>query len=444
MSVSIAHQGPVLNDSAHAGDDLVGRQKAMRLAASLLAFLAFCLLMISLRPFETGSVFIPEEDAQGDRINQIGFLLAGAVTAAGMLTLASRRLLGVFLTPSWMAIGFVLLISIIVSPDPAVASRSIMLTLIGMVIAVGIVLLPADEKSFQKVSAAAILTVLAVSYLGVGLLPELGVHGTDVYEPQHKGLWRGHFSHKNIAGPVMSVFVMFGIYLWRSRLRLIGASIIVLALIFVLQTGSKTTGGLLPIAIAIVLAGRMFGLPLLTVALYAAVVAIVTGLTLGTIYSESWASLSEIVVADPSFTGRVTLWEYGLENVGRNFWFGTGFDGFWGTPIVQNLEFPFERAWDFRGIVHGHSNFVDMALTMGVVGFVILLWALYIVPAFNYVKSCRVRVNNNIADLFMMILIFTTLLSFLETFFLRRIDPIWLMMFMAIAGLQLMARFRSV
>ena len=69
--------------------------------------------------------------------------------------------------------------------------------------------------------------------------------------------------------------------------------------------------------------------------------------------------------------------------------------------------------------------------------------ALFVAPVVNYLKSCRDRANANIADLFMMILVFMTLLSFLETFLLRRVDPIWLLMFMAITGLQLTARFRT-
>lgn len=443
MSVSFANQIEKTGPSGLARPTAHHRQKTMRFAASSLAYLAFCLLILSLRPFDAISLFADEEGVEGDRLNQIGFLIAGAVTMIGLATLVNRRLLGVFLTPAWFAVGAVLLISIVVAPEPSDAVRAIILTLIGMMIAAGIVLLPPDEKAFQRISIAAILTALAVSYIGIVLLPDLAIHSAGEHESQHAGLWRGHFSHKNIAGPVMSVFVMFGIYLWRSKLHLAGAAITVLALLFVVQTGSKTTNGLLPIAVAIVFAGRIVGLPQLTIGLYVTVVALVAGLTLGTVYSETWASYTEAILADPSFTGRVTLWQYGLENIGRNLWFGTGFDSFWGTSTVRDIEYPFEYAWDFRGIVHGHSNFVDMALTMGIIGFLVLFWALYVAPAVNYLKSCRVKANTNIADLFMMILIFMTLLSFLETFFLRRIDPIWLMMFMAITGLQLTSRFRT-
>ncbi|MEX3008036.1 O-antigen ligase family protein [Hoeflea sp. TYP-13] len=426
----------------HAASGTVSTEKLQRTAANLLAFCALCLLMLSLRPFNSVSL-IDLEPQQGDSLNQIGFLIAGTIAVGALLTLVNHRLLRIFVSPAWIGIVVVMAISIAVAPEPASATRSVILTLIGMLVASCIVLLPPDEQSFQRVCAAAILTVLAISYMGVVLAPGLSVHGEGGAEAQHAGLWRGHFSHKNIAGPVMSVFAMFGIYLWRSKYRAIGALIMLLAFVFVIQTGSKTTNGLLPISIVIVIAGRLFGLPMLTIALYAIAVIALTMLTIGTIYSPVLADLTGTLLSDPSFTGRVTLWEYGISNIPKNLWFGTGFDSFWGTPTVTDIEKPFEWAWDFRGIVHGHNNFIDIALTTGLFGFIVLCWALFIAPAINYVKSNRIASNRNLADLFMMILIFLTLLSFLETFFLRRIDPIWLTMVIAIVGLQLTSRYKT-
>lgn len=437
MSLSIANNAP--NGSAVARR----HDHATRLAASVIAYLAFCLMTITLRPFNARSLTVAEGGGAGDPVNQIGFLIAGTVMTAALLMLVDRRLLRIFLTPTWLGIGVVLIVSIIAAPDPDAALRSVVLTLIGMLLATGVVLLPHSEEAFRGVTASAILTVLALSYGSVVLFPELAVHGDTGFEAQHQGLWRGHFAHKNSAGPIMSVFVMFGLYFWRSGLRTVGGLIAVLALVFVIQTGSKTTNGLLPVAVMVVLVGRAFGLPALTVVLYVMVVALVGALTLGTIYSETWAGFTAAILADPTFTGRVTLWEYGLQNISEQFWFGTGFDSFWATPRVTGIEYPYEWAWDFRGIVHGHNNFIDMALTMGIVGFAVLFWVLFVLPVVNYVRACRTPENRPLADLFMMILVFMTMLSFLETFFLRRNEPTWLIMFLAINGLMLAARFRT-
>ncbi len=416
------------------------RQRLRHLAASALAFLAFCLLMISLQPFDFASQFVTE-DTEGDRINQIGFLVAGLFMVLGLVTLVDRRLLHIFFAPGWIAILVVLTIAVYAAPDPAAASRSVALTLIGMILAAGVVLLPPDERAFQRVSAAAVMTVIALSYAGILLLPEMAIHGSDML---HVGRWRGHFNHKNIASPVMSVFVMFGIYLWRSKMQVSGAIIIVLALLFVFQAGAKSTNGLLPLAIVAVLAGRVLGLPLLTVGLYALCVAAVGALTVGTIYIEPLSRTTAAILSDPSFTGRVTLWEYGLDHIGRNFWFGNGYDSFWGTSVVKDTEAPFDSPWDFRGISNGHSNYIDMILVAGVSGAAILFWVVFVAPAVNYVKSYRTPANRNLADLFMMIVVFMAMLSFLETFLIGRVHQVWLCLVIAITGLQLTSRYRIV
>lgn len=416
------------------------RQRLRRTAASVLAFLAFCLLMISLQPFDFASEF-DSGDTEGDRINQIGFLIAGVAMTLGLVTLVDRRLLHIFFAPGWIAILIVLTIAVYASPDPSAASRTAALTLIGMILAAGVVLLPPDERAFQRVSAAAVLTVIVLAYLGILLWPEKAVHGSDML---HVGRWRGHFNHKNIASPVMSVFVMFGIYLWRSKMPVIGAIIFCLALLFVAQAGAKSTNGLLPLPILAVLAGRLLGLPLLTVGLYAICVAAVGALTLGSVYFEPLSRATASILSDPSFTGRVTLWEYGLDNIGRNLLFGNGYDGFWGTSVVEDSEAPFDSPWDFRGISNGHSNYIDMILVAGVVGAAILFWVVFVAPAVNYVKSCSVPANRNLADLFMMIVIFMAMLSFLETFLIGRVHQVWLCLVIAMTGLQLTSRYRIV
>ena len=48
--------------------------------------------------------------------------------------------------------------------------------------------------------------VVVTSYAGIVLLPDVAIHSANSAEPQHAGLWRGLFAHKNIAGPVMSCF----------------------------------------------------------------------------------------------------------------------------------------------------------------------------------------------------------------------------------------------
>ena len=62
------------------------------------------------------------------------------------------------------------------------------------------------------------------------------MHTANSLEPEHAGLWRGVFTHKNIAGPVMACFSFAGLYLCRRGWTAArGASIFCAAMIFMAQ-----------------------------------------------------------------------------------------------------------------------------------------------------------------------------------------------------------------
>jgi len=304
-----------------------------------------------------------------------------------------------------------------------------------------VLVLPRGEKDFRLALTLGALAVLALSYGGLVLLRDYSTHGFDAYEPQHSGLWRGHFAHKNIAGPAMSVITIFGIYIFRSGDRFWGAVITALGFLFVINTGSKTTTGFLPVAILIVLSAAVLGRSWMAIVLHLAVFACAVVLTLGSVDNPPVSLIVGDLLGDATYTGRTTLWRFGMESIPEKLWLGFGYDNFWGTINVLGLDRPLEAEWDFRRIVHGHNNYIDIVLNMGVLGGGVVIWVLFIAPLFNYARARRRPGNRALADMFMMIIVFLTLLSLLETFYLRRVDPIWTMHALAVLGLHLLARF---
>ena len=154
-------------------------------------------------------------------------------------------------------------------------------------------------------------------------------------------------------------------------------------------------------------------------------------LTVGSVYFEPLSHTTASILSDPSFTGRVTLWEFGLDNIGHNFWFGNGYDSFWGTSVVKETEAPFYSPWDFRGISNGHSNYIDMILVV------------FVAPAVNYLKfvphpgqpqSGR-SVHDDSSSSWPCCIFF-------ETFLIGRVHQVWLCLIIAITGLQLTSRYR--
>ncbi|WP_299864535.1 O-antigen ligase [uncultured Hoeflea sp.] len=415
---------------------------ALRLTRLMISGLGLALMLISLRPFAAESPFDPASGDSGDKLNQFGFLAAGAISLLALMCLANRQALKSLLTPGFVLLLLVLGYHYLKTPDPDALLRALILTLIGMLIAFTVIVLPESETDLATALLLGGGAALALSYSGLVLSPDLAKHGYDAYEPQHSGLWRGHFSHKNIAGPVMCVIAIFGIYLMRSGRRLAGFTMFAAAAVFVMQTGSKTTAGFFPVAVLIVSLAPLFGRAGFAIfATFAAMIGVAV-LTLGTLYSQEIAHLVGDVLGDDTYTGRTTLWEFSLLKIPEEPWLGYGLHNFWMSENVLGLDKPFEAAWDYRNIVHGHNNYLDIILNLGVIGGGVLFWVLFIAPMVNYARARRKPGNRRLADMFFTIIVFLSLLSFIETFFLARNDPIWLIHALAVFGLHLLARFR--
>jgi O-antigen ligase len=414
---------------------------ATRLIAILISGLSLALMLISLRPFAARLTYDAATADNGDALNQFGFLAAGCVCLLALLCLANRKVLKSLITPGFALLCGILVFNLIRSPYPDIMLRTLLFTMIGMLIAFTVVALPRSQEDFRTALTIGAGAALALSYFGLVAFPDLAKHGYNAFEPQHSGLWRGHFSHKNIAGPVMSVIAIFGFYLMRSGQRFSGFAIFAAAALFVANTGSKTTAGLFPIAVLIVLMAPLFGRA--SMAIFATLVAIagVGVLTLGVLYSPGLAEFIGDLLGDKTYTGRTTLWEFSLSMIPEKQWLGYGLYNFWQTANVLGLDAPFEAAWDYRYIVHGHNNYLDMLLNLGVIGSAVLCWVLFVAPMFNYARARRRRSNRRMADMFYMVIVFASLLSFIETFFLARNDAIWLMHIFAVFGLHLLARF---
>lgn len=404
-----------------------------------IAAILLTMVMVSFRPFQPSGAELMTTG--GDVVNQLGYGALGGLAVFSLLTFAERRVLPALFGPSFLlVIGFFLLSAFnATSPDEALRAASF--TLIGILVMAAVLAVPRDADAFSTVITFTGLTVLALCYVGLVIFPNEATHLADSAEPQHAGLWRGVFTHKNIAGPVMACLSFGGLYLFRRGWKGIGLALLVGTMIFMLNTGSKTTAGLVPFTILMVALPGMFGMRLLTPILFLLAI-IVTALgTLGIVFIEPIKHLAHQIVPDLTYTGRTTLWEFAGEMIAKRPWLGYGYESFWGTPFLANTDQPFDRAWDIRTMVHGHNGYLDIAVTMGIPALVAVCWAFFIAPARDYMRIPLRKENVYLGDFFMMTLLFTVLNSFLESFFFRRADPVWLLFVFSIIGLRLVARF---
>ncbi|WP_374829349.1 O-antigen ligase family protein [Paenochrobactrum pullorum] len=411
-------------------------RKATRSAAIAMSTIIFSILLISFRPFQGRF----EAQEGGDIVNQLGFSILGVVSVICLFTLGKPHFLRQLLSPGWILMCGFLLMSAFIAPDPMATIRTVIFTLIGMVCMFSIAGLLQDADGFSKTITIVSGLVIALSFIGVVVVPDLATHGYDVVEPPNSYLWRGVFVHKNIAGPVMAAFAFSGIYLMRRGMVLRGLIIMITATIFVSQTGSKTTTALIPLAMIVIIFPALLGWRWLTFITTLSTHIVLGLLTIGTILFKPLRDFMESTPIDATFTGRTSIWSFALEKLAQRPWTGFGFESFWSSPISVDAANPYYLDWDVRSIVHGHNGYLDIAMTMGIPALICAVMVLIILPLFDYLRCKKTRENILLADFFLMVVFFCTLSAHLESFFFRRIDPAWLILMLSAFGLHLCAR----
>ncbi|MBA3447622.1 MAG: O-antigen ligase family protein [Pseudaminobacter sp.] len=406
--------------------------------ATAIATLLLTIAIVSFKPFQPAATTIGDG---GDIVNQLGFGSLGAVSIFAMISFANPRVVSALFSPSFLLLLVFFFLSVSNAIDPSSAMRAASFTLIGILTMAAILAIPRDGDAFATAIAVAGLFVIGLSFVGLVIFPNEAMHGGDGVEPEHFGLWRGVFSHKNIAGPVMACLSFGGIYLFRRGQRTVGILLFAAAMLFMANTGSKTTAGLVPLSILIVVLPGLVGMRLLTPILFAlAIIGTALG-TLGIVFIDPIKDLAAVYFPDLTYTGRTTLWAFAWEMLAKEPWTGYGYTSFWGTEIVEGTDQPFDRAWDVRGIVHGHNGYIDIAVIMGIPALLVAIWAFLIAPLRDYMRIPLRKENIFLGDFFIMILLFTALNAFLESFFFRRADPVWLFFVFSIIGLRLVSRF---
>lgn len=393
---------------------------------------------ITTKPFGAFQSGDPSAGAP-DLVNQLIF--AGlALAALTALWFTDWRMLRPLAQPSYALLMVWLIFSGFVSAEPADSLRALAFTLIAMLLAVTLYVLPDNVARFRALLVLGAATALAVAWIGVFTIAEAVHADYDPFEPEHAGSWRGQLTHKNIAGAMMGVLAIIGIYALRSGQRLIGIALLFGAVVFLWFTRSKTSFGLLPFAIMVGFLVEWLRNPILRAGLLIGPIASLNLLTLGSTLDPTIRAFNQAFIKDPSFTGRFDIWRFAFERLVERPWTGFGFEGFWLSDLVKNAESRLELAWQPQNIVHGHNAYLDVALTLGIPGLIITVWVFIFRPVIDF-HRCRdlgaeVR---PLAGMCIMLWLFISLGMCLEVFYFRRADPIWFALLIAVLGLRFLS-----
>ncbi|AOO79978.1 O-antigen ligase family protein [Bosea vaviloviae] len=400
---------------------------------------AFLLVWISTGPFK-GSYEVPNEDT-ANVINQLSFSLI-AVLGIASAALSGGRAAQAYLRPSWILLITWMTIGVIQSANSDVSMRAFRFTLVVLVIAGSVMLLPQGRRHFASLIGTASLIVVLICYAGLVIYPDIAVHSAgDALEPEHAGAWRGLFDHKNIAGAMMVVFVLIGIFVTTTSPRL-GWALAGLATVFLFFTGSKTSMGLGPFVVLVGLACARIRSLWLRALLALGPLALLLTATIGSVLFKSIDTALQALSPGQTFTGRTEIWKFALDRLWNRPILGYGFEGFWRSDYVMFADIGEGETGIAQGMVHGHSGYVDLAIGLGVPGLMLGLIVLILLPLRDHHRVLPTPENKALAELFFRIWLFCVYSACLESFFFRRADPVWFALLVSVIGLRLTSRYR--
>ncbi len=412
---------------------------AETLVRSVLFAAVFLLLWFSFHPFRNLAEPPQVADA-GDRLNQIGFSAVFLVLAGWSLIHDPNRL-RLLLRPALVVTLLWCALCVVTSWDPSLSARRFAFTLVTIGIGGMVLLLPKNLRHFSDLMAAVALIVLAACYLGVFLAPELAIHQpADFLEPELAGDWRGAFTHKNSAGAAMVLFIFIGLFIARMRSFGLGAVIAALASAFLVFTQSKTAIAMLPLALILSALVVRIRRPAMGIALVVLVVAAFNVFSVGSIYFDPIRNLVDAILPDPTFTGRTDVWQFALDHVAQRPVTGYGFSAFWGTEqVVYGMG---ESSLWANNAGHAHNSYLNLALTIGIPGAVLVTLWLVVLPVVDYYRSPREHSTAPLKMLFLRVCLFAACGACFENTFFGT-DGFWLFLLTATFGLRFLAVSRA-
>lgn len=393
------------------------------------------LAWVTVKPFPNlADPTLSELQERGDFLNQIAYVVLGAAVGTYFLVNEPWRMRPLARPVYLLMLGW-LVVSVATSTDPALSAKRFAFSMIVILFAAALPLLPTSRSRFAELSAAAIIIVLALCYAGVVLAPHLAIHQIyDIIEPTLAGNWRGTFAHKNIAGATMANFVLFGLFIARARNAYVGWGIVIAAGAFMIFCEGKATIALLPFVLLLGWALQRVRSPWIGAALVFLPVIALNLFTVGSLYLDSIKEIDKVVLKDPTFTGRNDIWEFAIENIRARPWLGYGFAAFWETPFT--VFQPTTEGSLATTASHAHNAFLDLTLTVGIVGAAIAaVWTLAL-PFIDLQRCKRAGTDPELMRLFMRIWLFAVYTCSFESVLFDRGDPHWFIMLVAMFGLR--------
>ena len=399
------------------------------------------LAWLTMHPFEDLSNMQIGDVSTGNELPTYALFGGLAVLTMALTMRDDMRGLATLLSPTFLLFAGWVCVTVLLSFDPSTSIRRLSLTACVITVTAGLPLLARTQHEMMRWLSIAALVLLGACFLGLLLAPHLTVHlATDPQEPGLAGNWRGSFAHKNVAAAIMVMLLFFGIAFIRSGKWISGMAVIGLSSLFLIFAAGKSS---LTLCFAVLLLTSLTSVirsfPARAFLLLTPLV-LLNMLSVGTVMSDSLATIAKLLPLDTSFTGRTDIWAFALQSLQPKLLTGYGFSSFWGSSAIQSL--PEGKEW--AGFAsHSHNGYLDTALGMGLPGLGLLIAAVVVKPLRDFHSADEGGNNGPLTMAFLQVWLFGIYLSSMESFFLDRADAIWVTFLVAVFGLHYLARFRA-
>ena len=399
--------------------------------------LILLVILVGPNPFQdrTGTYLI-ESGAGGNLLNQILFLTIGAATGVlllyrGLGTLRPLATLPALATLAWF------FLTTATSVEPATSGRRLVSLLIMMAAAAAMLVLARNLRQFALTLGATALAIVAVSYLGLVLAPDLSMHtALDVSEPEHAGSWRGLYDHKNGAGSIMATFVFLGLFCRRVGYPVLGTTLAITSAIFLAFTFAKSSSMLMPAVLILSWLCTLSAAWWWRGALVVGPLALLLAGTVGTLLVPFIEAIVATVLKDTSFTGRTEIWQFALDNIAKRPITGYGYGAFWESVFYGGGGDG--SSW-VNAIKSAHNGYLSVALDIGLPGLALTAWWYVLAPLRDLQRHAGGREIDPLALLFLRIWLFVLLLTVFETNLYVPTNGLSFFIALAVFGLRYLA-----
>ena len=218
----------------------------------------------------------------------------------------------------------------------------------------------------------------ALLFVAVGsLLVCVAVPSIGIMSVEFPGAWRGLFIHKNVLGRTMSFAAVCGVVsVLHGRNPIAGAALVVLSVLLVLMSRSKTALALVILLLSVLPVIWLMQRQPLVFRRIAFVLLLMTGIGVGwegafgtllPAITDMAEAAAHSVGKNLSITGRDFIWRICFDAISQQPMLGYGYHAFWVYPGPVGWVW---QATNWR-TPHAHNGYIELMLGVGVTGMIL-------------------------------------------------------------------------